>query len=523
MKENRVSFHWSFALLLCLSYNLGLGQTTGYELPEGHQVFVDTLSEHTITRYQVPQGLITSVEVDSISGMAYLSVLGSQKNGSSRRGHILALPLNEVNLLWGKDWRFDAFSGNSSLFLTKNNHPVLVDENSAVAMDRLTGSEKWAIKGSDFVLHPNRKLLLGESTDYLNALWDTQLGTELWEYHTPYNDLKNGSFVSDSCLVFLENGIHHVDLYSGATWSKEEPRLNGYKKLYKSPGRGAIVAASAVLFGLVGGTAAVMLTKAPTMVGAKADNRIFENEHIYVSGTYVYKYDHSGNLIWTSEFNASGSGFSSIVSLDTTLVYINYGYRYNTKRSKVPFGDARCALIDKKTGKTNFAVILPTKGENYFKDFVIVDDEISFLGQSSLLTLTLDSLQSTGSNEFLTSDKNVGLSRFVDPSDYLKLENRYIMMSDTLGESLFICNATTRVIEFNASFEIENVHSINDVYSVLETYKDFILVGNGSKSVLIDQTGQALFGMTFTQKAKIKSGYLVDIFEDKSEACLIKL
>ncbi|MFT5802373.1 MAG: hypothetical protein ACI956_002191 [Nonlabens sp.] len=29
--------------------------------------------------------------------------------------------------------------------------------------------------------------------------------------------------------------------------------------------------------------------------------------------------------------------------------------------------------------------------------------------------------------------------------------------------------------------------------------------------------------MTFTQKAKIKSGYLVDIFEDKSEACLIKL
>jgi len=143
-------------------------------------------------------------------------------------------------------------------------------------------------------------------------------------------------------------------------------------------------------------------------------------------------------------------------------------------------------------------VILPTKGENYFKDFVIVDHEISFLGQSSLLTLTLDSLQSTGSNEFLTSDENVGLSRFVDPSDYLKLENRYIMMSDTLGERLFICNATTRVVEFNASLEIENVHSINDVYSALETYKDFILIGNENKSVLIDQTGQALFGMTFT-------------------------
>ena len=135
----------------------------------------------------------------------------------------------------------------------------------------------------------------------------------------------------------------------------------------------------------------------------------------------------------------------------------------------------------------------------------------------------MGSLESSGCNEFLGSDKKVGLSIFVDPCAYLKLENRYIMMSDTLGESLFICNATTRVIEFNASFEIENVHSINDVYSVLETYKDFILVGNGSKSVLIDQTGQALFGMTFTQKAKIKSGYLVDIFEDKSEACLIKL
>jgi len=470
------------------------------------------------------QGEIREVVIDSANGRAYLSVQTVKGSRLKKEGFVVSVDLNEGTLFWKKEFKYDNSDSELNLELSPEGIPFVIMKYNAFGLDPESGSINWTFNSDDFRLHPNRKFFLANELIKVMTFSSTETGELIWRRDMNFKDTQNVNFTSDSCMVVIEKGIHHVDLTTGNAWFTKIKGLDSFNPMSQG-GRTGIVAGSTAMFGLLGGliaAAATSSSSSASMVGSKTRNYLFEEDAIYIAAEYLAKYSHDNTLLWKEEDLSKKRGVSSIISLnDDDFLLVDFGYRNTSDGLKVRSGDASCEFISKKTGELYRGIMLRTEGDDYIKDFVLEDKTISFLGKRTLFTISLETLETVSSTEFGGAYTNIGLSKFVDPNDYKKLNEKFVQLSSISEGSLLIRNTANKVVEFDENLDLIKVYSANEFYEQNDEYKDYRLICNSDECLLIDAQTEELVKSNLSRKALFTNGFLVDY--DRSDASVLNL
>jgi hypothetical protein len=468
-------------------------------------------------------GGIRDVLIDEERNRIYILSRATKKNKWKNHGKLTAVSLGNYEPLWSTDIDFEKNSVPAELHLSEGGHPFVSMKLNVYSFNKENGEQRWYVHSNDFRVHPNDRLFLGNPTVSLVSLYNSDTGEEVWKYDTRFKDTKNILFSSDSCMMVLEKGIHHVKLSNGATWFRKIKGLNSYNS-FNVGARAGIIGGSTLVFGLLGAFVSAAATSGmPAAVGNKAQNYLLENEVIYVAADELSKLNcHSDSLIWTAGDLSRKRGVSAIISLDEkSFLLVDYGYKYNSSGMRVRNGDASCEYYNKESGKFLRGLRLHTEGSDFITDFVILNNTISFLGNRSLFSVGLDTLDSLTKAEFGTSFSNIGLDEFVDPNDYREVNGKFSRVADELRENIYIRSKANKVVEFNSDLKLIKVLDDKTFYTFVEKYKGYLLLANTEESVIIDEAGKRIFTDDLSSKAWLSNGYLVDFTSNK--ATLIKL
>jgi hypothetical protein len=404
--------------------------------------------------------------------------------------------------------------------LSTNGNPFFTTKYGAWGLSKNSGKVNWTLDSDDFVAHPNGKMILSNEWGKVMVLWNSDTGQQVWNYEMKFSNTQNVQFTSDSCMVVMEKGIHHVYLPTGATWSRKIKGFESYNPLNQG-GRSGIVGGALFMFGLAGVLFAIA-TISTSSVGSKTSNYLLEEDAIYIAAKYLARYNHSDSLIWISGDLLKNRGVNSIISLDENdFLLVDYGYKYNTDGVKVRSGDASCEFYSKQTGEMLRSIILHTEGDDFIKDFVLHNQTISFLGKRSLFTISLETLETLKIKEFGGAYSNIGLTKFVDPNDFRLMNDKFVRMSKIADGKLLIRNTGNKVAEFDENLDLVKVYSSKEFYELSDENKGFALIKNSEESLLIDRGGKKAIEFILSVDAGFYDGFLLDTKNHK--ATLFKL
>lgn len=521
MKQKSAIPHSLICLCLCLTGFKGLEAQKPGEINIEKSISFE--SGHDFEKFVISgNGFIRDVLVDSSSNCIYLNIQNVKGSKLKKDGFAVAIDLGTGEVLWQTEGGKYYTEGEPKMDLSTNGNPFFTTKYGAWGLNTKKGEVTWSIDSDDFIVHPNADMTLANEYGKIMTLWNTDNGALIWRYEMNFGHTSNVHFTSDSCMVVLEKGIHHVYLPTGATWFRKIRRLESFNP-GSQYGRAAIVGGSTFMFGLIGGLIAAASTSGMVSgVGSKTTNYLLESDAIYVAAEYLAKFSHGDSLIWTAGDLSKQRGVSSIISLnESKFLLVDYGYRYNSEGVKTRSGDASCEFISKITGELQRGIVMPTEGNDFLKDFVLEEQTISFLGKRTLFTIGLESLQTINSKEFGGTYANIGLSKFVDPNDYKMVEDRFVLLSSISDGSLLIRNTADKVVEFDGNLELVKVYSADEFYELKDAYMDFKLICNSRECLLIDENSVKSSKLNFSENALIMNGFLVDYDSDK--ATLVKL
>lgn len=462
-------------------------------------------------------GQILNVLVDTATNCIYLTIQ-SVKNGKLKKeGRVVAVDLTYGKLIWQTESDKYYVDGEPEMGLSAKGDPFFVTNYGAWGLNRESGKVSWSIDSDDFVAHPNGKMILANEYGNIMTLWNTDDGAQIWKYEMNFGETGKVHFTSDSCMVVFEKGIHHVRLPSGKTWYRKIKNLDAFNPV-SSGARAGIVGGSAVAFGLIGGIiAAAATSNMDAGVGNKTSNYLLEENAIYVVTKSLAKYDHRNTQLWTTEEFPDGRGVSSIISLsDKDLILVDYGYRYNADGLKVRWGDASCMFYNKKSGKLLRSITLPTRGDDFLKDFVLNSNTISFLSKRSIFTIGLNSLETLTKNEFGGVYADIGLSKFIDPNDYQEIESELIPVRKIKDSRIYVSNTGNKIVEFDESLNLTRVLRSDEFYQFSDQEGELTLIKNTKEVGLIDKDGERISLPLLSTNACFQQGYLIDFDDNKA-------
>jgi hypothetical protein len=456
-------------------------------------------------------GLIRELRVDTTSKQIYILVQELKGKKPKRNGWLEAINYESGDQAWQSEINSSYISGPRGLFLSKQGDPFIVNATGAWSLNHSDGREHWKILESEIIAHPNGETLL--FNDYYStwSLIDSNTGKAIWSSKIDLSEPRNLLFPDSDFIWALEKGVHCLGLDASNLWYEKIRGVDLYD-VKMSGGQGGVIGGSAVMFGALGAIVASFATAGmEPSVGSRAKNFLLEGDDLYIIGDEVQKYNRSKKLVWSIIDRAIRKGVSAIISLDEdNLLLVDYGFRYNMDGVKVRSGDPVCEFYKKADGTYEKSIILETEGFDFLKDFVMNEKSISFLGNRTLFTISLETLSTTKSREFGGAYSNIGLSSFRDPNDYFVVNDSFRRVRELGGDHLFIENTGNKVIEFDSDLEMLKVHSTEDFYQVIDEYETFKLISNSSEIVLIDLEGNRVIKDTLSSKAKFENGFLVD-------------
>ena len=460
------------------------------------------------------EGRINQVVIDSTHGNTYLVVQEQKGTKLKPNSWVQALALGNGENLWVSG-EFKTYAGSSvKLSLSKYDSPFLTNSSYAWSLNHSTGIIDWQVQANDCIVHPNRENFLGNNFGNTMSLYDSDSGKLLWKKDLEFSKTRNVIFLNDSSLVALEDGIHYVSLEDAQSWYHKHKGLDLFSPFYPSSGRAGIIAGSGLMFGLLGAVIASAATtgmESTSAVGNKSNHYLFEEDAIYLADKVIMKYDYDSNLLWKTDEQSKKRGVSSLVSLeDGIFMIVDYGYRYNTDGVKVRSGDAVCEFYRRSSGIMERSLVLETEGTDFLKDFVLQNGKITFLGNRSLFSIGLDDLETQNTYEFGSTYSNVGLSKFIDPNDFVKVDNKFVKVVKAHENRVLIANTGSKVVEFDQAFEMVAVHSTNDFFELAQSETKFHLLKNEKGSFLIDDDGNLVVDSMLSPQARIENGYLLD-------------
>ncbi len=344
--------------------------------------------------------------------------------------------------------------------------------------------------------------------------FDLENGIDLWtnsmKYHDGWEEIQPSG---DDGFMVISEGIHKINPTEGIKWTYEAS-CSTKDAFY------AEYLAAGMAFGLVGFFATGgMVIAYPTYTGGTPTisglhSNIAEiDEHIYfASKNYVFKIDpESGHLFWKEPIYPMGV-ISEVHDWGDDIVFISkgFGMLYN---EQVSYKKPLIRLYSKAEGKERHFQKIKKYGA---LDDVVVDenglsiiypDRVLLFNQENNPTpeVTYTTEEPTTLNDYNDySNTHISqITHLVDlENDYVKelLPTEYVFENGR-GE-YFIYNSTERTSEFVDA---------GILYSLCSTYNGYQFVTNPYlQGYIIDPDLNAVLELSFSPKAKIEDGWLVD-------------
>jgi hypothetical protein len=314
---------------------------------------------------------------DSLSNATLVNLRRLKKNNvlHPSKGEILTIDNNTNEIMWSKkvNYNFNVYhvSGHYIFQTALINNPI------TECFHTLTGKSLWEIQSSIVAFSNDNKVGLGfkmlqhQPSLIKNDMFgiDLETGGILW---TKSINLNKGLapyifHTSDTSLIFVSNGVHHINMKDGSGWSIEESSTKG-------------VGMSQVLAGVVNysgyGDYIDGYTRSNIVRNVHSNILIIEDTIYFASAENFLKIDLNGNILCKIELPKKLTSMSALIqSKDGKQIYLlnfgrghvnNYSY-YAGKSFIASFGSNDCNLRylnelfpDEKEFITNYQL-----GENH--------------------------------------------------------------------------------------------------------------------------------------------------------------
>jgi len=153
---------------------------------------------------------------------------------------------------------------------------------------------------------------------------------------------------------------------------------------------------------------------------------------------------------------------------------------------------------------------LETEGFDFLKDFVLQNGMITILGNRTLFSIDIERLKTTASREFGDAYSNIGLTKFVDPNDFVRLSNKLTRVGEAFNANILISNTGNKIVEFDQSFGIKAIHSAKDFFKLVTFDDDTRLLKNAYESILTDLDGNPKINSSLSKNARLEGDFLID-------------
>jgi hypothetical protein len=206
--------------------------------------------------------------------------------------------------------------------------------------------------------------------------------------HVEYSDKKTALVGAD--------GLYAVDLVKGGRWSHETK--TGWKYYGGGdfdPGNTAIIVASSVAFGMVGGLVAMAATgsfKEDAIAHDGGSNIVAENNRAYFASleSLMCVDVPSGNQVFNTTLNGAKTSLSNIKLADSNIYLLNYGFVPANRGKYITCGHPFFASYNKFTGAQNYLDSIGPRGwipaANYIGDTLFVNYNNTLLAAYDIKT-----------------------------------------------------------------------------------------------------------------------------------------
>ena len=374
-------------------------------------------------------------------------------------GVITQYDLNNGKVSWSNDENYK----NLRLFQTDKQLVLSNSERSRFINSKTKSS--FDTKHQVYFVSQKNNIALGYKTDlykadyYLEGINLTN-GNKLWKTKIPRNFGWNDVlYLNDTTLLIASDGLHSVNLMNGESWHYAaitgQKNYNAGKNL-RNVGMGLLQ----VLIGF--GSYYV----GENLLYNVNSNVLIDNEFIYfASMEQIAKIDkNSGNIIWTNKFPKKEASKSMLFEKDNLIIMINQGVA-NFDNTTIPYGKPFVAVFDKETGEYKYSY--------YTKEQISDFDILSNFADNKVFT---------------TNDNNV----------FFSLENKFYILTD---ENIFNLD---KILNINRTKKYDNLYIF---YAEIGENK---LIGNATKTFIIDKNGIKLAEISVSYNAVLKGNKLFE-------------
>jgi hypothetical protein len=187
---------------------------------------------------------------------------------------------------------------------------------------------------------------------------------------------------------------------------------------------------------------------------------------------------------------------------------INKGFAVSGSR-EVLFGRTCIAAFDKLTGEQKYLLLLNNHDYGSIYDFKLIDNELYILFQNGVSKYNIK----TGtliSEKILTKKGEEDFNSFVDSNVYIANQNGYFLNSAQYDPTNIHIKTRNTILSFdnqlNAIYSIEN----DRIWNCYLHYKDYKLIANSQKTLIIDNDGKKIAEIAFSSNALIMDDILYD-------------
>ena len=450
--------------------------------------------------------IITGFELDSTNQVIYFKL----RNDRSRRppGHLVAFDLQKKVVLWEIP-----FNPEKDKFFLVDTLPVTKIGGHSRAHNRMDGQVLWIINLEIEAILPNKMLGLGMYAHPSRNIVGIDLITSKvkWEYQAhDMSTLETISFYGDTSMIITAKGIHHVNLDSGKGFSHIATT-----EFVNSSG---MAFAAGMLGGLIGALIFVSIDQATApasykMVGNEQKPYNLYNGIInYTSTKSVLAFDAEGNVIWERPVPKGLVGLSKMFIVNDALYVINNGVLHTPEISY--YGDIWLSKWEMETGEVLRSKMIGNQKEEFIKDYIIRDSTILLALNNGMAEYTLKDFTLVKENIFGSATKVSGLKDIIASEAFLKIDGKLEGQNNAAPGYIFIENSNGMKIGISPELEMKSVVKKSDFYTVKNNSGLYLLLENGSETLLTDTAGTPMSTISFTSHAQIMNDLLIDFHEN---------
>ena len=397
--------------------------------------------------------------VDENSFFLTAQLQGTVNNVNGKlQGIITQYDLNTGKVSWSSRENYK----NLRLFQTDKQLILSNSEQSRFINSKTNSS--FDTKHQVYFVSQKNNIALGYKTDlyktdyYLEGINLTN-GNILWKTKVPRNFGWNEVlYLNDTTLLIASDGLHSVNLANGGGW--HYAATTGQKNYNAGKTAGNIGMGLLLIFGGFG-----YFYIGENLLYNVNSNVLIDNDFIYfASMKEIVKIDkNSGNIIWKKDLPKKEASNSLLFEKDNLIVMINQGFA-NFDDTTIPYGKPFFAAFNKETGEQKYFSY--TNNSYYLVDIYITDDNNNFFSLK----------KSDETKLFLSPDKKIFiLDEYFNINKTKNYEDFYVFYAE-IGENKLIGNATkTFIIDKNGAKLAEIPASYN---AVLKGNKLFEKKGN---------------------------------------------